>query len=86
MSKENVGIAIFDTHGEAENAVKELQRSGFDMKKLSIVGKDYYTEEQVVGKSAKGSILLRRFFCSVNDACTMAAKGGIYPLPCFVST
>jgi hypothetical protein len=29
--------------------VKELQRSGIDMKKLSIVGKDYHTEEQVVG-------------------------------------
>jgi hypothetical protein len=49
MSKGNVGIAIFNTHGEAENAVKELQKSGFDMKKLSIVGKDYHTEEQVVG-------------------------------------
>ena len=48
MSKENVGIAIFNTHGEAENVVKELLKSGFDMKKLSIVGKDYHTEEQVV--------------------------------------
>jgi len=46
--KGNVGIAIFNTHGEAENVVKELQKSGFDMKKLSIVGKDYHTEEQVV--------------------------------------
>jgi len=49
MSKGNVGIALFNTHGEVENAVKELQKSGFDMKKLSIVGKDYHTEEQVVG-------------------------------------
>jgi uncharacterized membrane protein len=49
MSKGNVGIAVFNTHVEAENAVKELQKSGFDMKKLSIVGKDYHTEEQVVG-------------------------------------
>ena len=49
MSKGTVGVAIFNTHGEAENAVKELQKSGFDMKKLSIVGKDYHTEEQVVG-------------------------------------
>ena len=49
MSKGNVGIALFNTHGEAENAVKELQKSGFDMKKLSILGKDYHTEEQVVG-------------------------------------
>ena len=49
MSKGNVAVAIFNTHEEAENAVKELQKSGFDMKKLSIVGKDYHTEEQVVG-------------------------------------
>ncbi len=49
MSNGDVGIAIFNTHGEAENAIKELQKSGFDMRKLSIVGKDYHTEEQVVG-------------------------------------
>jgi hypothetical protein len=49
MSKGNVAVATFNTHGEADNAVKELQKSGFDMKKLSIVGKDYHTEEQVVG-------------------------------------
>jgi hypothetical protein len=42
-------IAIYNTHIEAEDAVKELQRSGFDMHKLSIVGKDYHTEEHVVG-------------------------------------
>ncbi len=29
--------------------MQELQRAGFDMKKLSIVGKDYHTEEHVVG-------------------------------------
>jgi hypothetical protein len=49
MSEGNVAVAIFNTHVEAENAVKELQKSGFDMKKLAIVGKDYHTEEQVVG-------------------------------------
>lgn len=49
MSKKNAGVAILNTHAEAENAVKELQRSGFDLKKLSIVGKDYHTEENVVG-------------------------------------
>jgi hypothetical protein len=49
MSNEDVGIAVFNTHVEAENAVKELQKSGFDMKRLSIVGKDYHTEEHVIG-------------------------------------
>jgi hypothetical protein len=42
-------IAVYNTHSEAEGAVKELQRGGFDMKKLSVVGKDYHTDEQVVG-------------------------------------
>ena len=46
---ENSVVAIYGTHAEAEGAVRELQRSGFDMKKLSIVGKDCHTEEHVVG-------------------------------------
>ena len=49
MSNENAGVAILNTHSDAENAVKELQRSGFDLKKLSIVGKDYHSEENVLG-------------------------------------
>ena len=40
---------VYNTHTEAELAVKELQKAGFDMKKLSIVGKDYHSEEHVVG-------------------------------------
>jgi hypothetical protein len=42
-------VAIYPSHTAAEAAVKELQQSGFDMKKLSIVGRDYHTDEQVVG-------------------------------------
>ena len=49
MSKQNSVVGIYSTHTEAEAAVKELQKSGFDMKKLSVVGKDYHTEENVVG-------------------------------------
>ena len=37
----NVTVGAFDTHEQAENAIKELQRSHFDMQKLSIIGKDY---------------------------------------------
>ena len=47
--KTNFVIAIFESHNQAEDAVRELQKDGFDMKKLSIVGKDYHTEEHVVG-------------------------------------
>src|ERR1039458_9144312 len=49
MSATNAAVAICDTQSQAEEGVKELQRSGIDMKKPSIVGKDYHTEEQVVG-------------------------------------
>src|ERR1019366_8039737 len=49
MSETNAVVAIYDSHLRAEEAVKELQKSGVDMKKLSIVGKDYHTDEQVVG-------------------------------------
>ncbi len=49
MTDTNAVIAVYETHLAAEGAVKELQKSGFDMKKLSVVGKDYHTDEQVVG-------------------------------------
>jgi len=49
MSKENSVVAVYRTHPEADKAVKELQRGGVDMHKLSIVGKGYHTDEQVVG-------------------------------------
>lgn len=49
MAEKNAAVAIYNTHSEAEAAVKQLQQSGFDMKKLSIVGRDYHSEEHVVG-------------------------------------
>ncbi len=49
MAENNAVVGTYNSHTEAEASIKELQRSGFDMKKLSIVGKDYHTEEHVVG-------------------------------------
>lgn len=49
MTTNNSVVAIFKSHIEAEAAVKELQLGGFDMKKLSIVGRDYHTDETVTG-------------------------------------
>src|ERR1035441_3642041 len=59
MSEENAVVAIYETHPQAEEAMKELQRSGFDMNKLSIVGKDYHTEEHVVGYYNAGDRMKR---------------------------
>jgi hypothetical protein len=49
MTEKNSVVAIFDSHDRAEDAIRELQKSGFDMKKLSIIGKDFHAEENVVG-------------------------------------
>jgi hypothetical protein len=49
MTNSNAVVAIYKSHAEAEASIKELENSGFDMKKLSIVGRDYRTEEHVVG-------------------------------------
>jgi hypothetical protein len=46
---EEMAVAIYDTHQQAEQSIKTLQRSGFDMRKLSIIGRDYRTEEHVIG-------------------------------------
>jgi hypothetical protein len=49
MQKINTVVAVYDTHGHAEEALRAFQDTGFDMKKLSIVGKDYHAEEHVIG-------------------------------------
>jgi uncharacterized membrane protein len=49
METEKSMVALFDTHLEAEKAINKLQKSGFKMKQLSIIGKDYHSEENVVG-------------------------------------
>ena len=48
-TKTDIAVAVYDLHTQAEAAVKALQRAGFDMKKISIIGRDYHTEEHVVG-------------------------------------
>jgi uncharacterized membrane protein len=49
MTNKEPVVAVYNTHQEAEEAVKELEKAHFDMKKLSIVGRDFHTEENVVG-------------------------------------
>jgi len=42
-------VAIYPDHGAAEQAVAKLRDVSFDVTRLSIIGKDYHTEEKVVG-------------------------------------
>jgi hypothetical protein len=52
-------VAVYHTHVEAEEAVKQLQHAGVDMHTLSIVAKDYHTDEQVVGYYNAGDRMKR---------------------------
>lgn len=42
-------VGVYENHTAAENAVRQLQNAGFPMNQLSLVGKDYHTEEHVIG-------------------------------------
>jgi len=59
MSTVESVVAVYHTHSDAEGAVKELQRAGIDMHSLSIVAKDYHTDEQVVGYYNAGDRMMR---------------------------
>ena len=42
-------LYVFDTHVEAEKAIRSLGRTGFDVKKLSLIGKGYHSDERPIG-------------------------------------
>ncbi len=42
-------VAVHELHTAAEASVRSLSLAGFDMKKLSIIGKGYHTEEHALG-------------------------------------
>jgi hypothetical protein len=49
MSSSRSNFYIFKTHAEAEEAIRTLDQADFDVKKLSLVGKGYQTEEHPIG-------------------------------------
>jgi hypothetical protein len=54
MGDPNNVVAVYNSHTEAEQAVGKLSAASFDIKKISIIGKDYHTEEKVVGYYSTG--------------------------------
>jgi uncharacterized membrane protein len=58
LSSKNSVAAIYETHEQAEQAVKKLQEAGVDMKSLSIVGRDTHTDEHVVGYYTAGDRMM----------------------------
>jgi len=62
----DIAVAVYEDHTSAEEAVKTLQRAGFDMKKISILGKDYESQERVLG------------FLNVGDRAKLFGKLGAF--------
>ena len=54
MTTPNLPVYLFDTHAEAEQAIRSLNGAGFNMKLLSLVGKGCHTEEQAMGFYTSG--------------------------------
>jgi len=48
-TRKNAAVGVYRTHTDADNAVRTLERSGFDMKRLSVVGKGYHSEQHPTG-------------------------------------
>jgi len=49
MSENKALVAICNGRVQAEKAIAELQRLGFDMKQVSVVSKAYVSDEEIVG-------------------------------------
>lgn len=54
METTALNVYLFDTHAEAEQAIRLLGRSGFDIAKLSLIGKGIHSEEHPVGFYSAG--------------------------------
>jgi len=54
MDKKPSNVYAFKTHFGAENAVRLLGLSGFDMRHLSVIGRGYHSEEHPIGFYTKG--------------------------------
>ena len=42
-------VALFSDHAEVEEAIRRLSQSGYDMKRISIIGRDSHGMEHVIG-------------------------------------
>jgi hypothetical protein len=49
MSQPDSAFFVFETHAAAEGAIRTLGQCGFEMQKLSLVGKGYPSEQRPMG-------------------------------------
>ena len=58
MNSKNSVAAIYETHEQAEHAIKELQEAGVDIKSRSSVGRDTHTDDRVGGYYTAGDRMM----------------------------
>lgn len=51
-------VAVYPTHSQVETAIRELNHGGVDMKRLSVIGQNYHSEEQPLGFINAGDRML----------------------------
>lgn len=49
MRQSSLPLFTYSTHGEIEKAIQALGKSGFDITKLSVVGRAHHSEERPIG-------------------------------------
>ncbi len=49
ITHSNALVSVYKSHRDANSSVVELQNSGFGMRNLSVIGRDYNSDEDVVG-------------------------------------
>ena len=54
----NAVVGVYRTHSDVDAAVRALERTGFDMKRLSVVGRGYHSDQQPVGYYNAGDRML----------------------------
>ncbi len=54
MNTSDQSVYVFDSHHDAEEAIRSLSKAGFDVKQLSLIGKGYHTEEHPIGFYSTG--------------------------------
>lgn len=54
MKTSDQSVYVFDSHHDAEEAIRSLSKAGFDVKQLSLIGKGYHTEEHPIGFYSTG--------------------------------
>jgi hypothetical protein len=55
MLELNSIIAIYENQTEVNTGIRDLQQAGFDLRKLSILGKEHESGQQVIGYYSTGS-------------------------------